>query len=299
MTDRTLIYTWCDSNYAVFIPIFCASLLSTNSDIDIEIGTSAPKLTAEQNNALDKLRQLHPDAKILIKTGMYKEAGDKRVILDNGISVQSATVRFITEPVIKDKYTYISDIDIVSLERDFYKSHIEDMQLHNRKYSNIVRKDIPRLSGLHFCETDMQYPLDLSGINIAGWNEVILMEVTAKKTELDYETTWRPVHGVHMSANRPRIEGTSTIPGWFPEEWDYCEDHDNYKKKWFEFKKTEEYKCIVPSIENNIVGEMILKLEHYYHYKYWLLFRKRFIKQYEKMIRRIQKTKHRCCANAR
>lgn len=289
MTDRTLIYTWCDSNYAVFIPIFCASLLSTNSDIDVEIGTSVPKLTAEQNDALEKLRYLHPDAKILIRTAMYKEAGDKRVILDNGISVQSATVRFITEPTIKDKYTYISDIDIVSLDKDFYKSHIEDMRLHNRKYSNIVRKDIPRLSGLHFCETDMQYPIELSGIDITGWNEVILMEVTAKKTELDYKTTWRPVHGVHMSANRPRIEGTSTIPGWFPKEWDYCEDKDNYKKKWFEFKRTAEYKSIVPAIENNIVGEMILKLEHYYRFRKYLEIRKSVLILSSKLLGKVKR----------
>ena len=80
MQDRTLIYTWCDTNYSVFIPIFCASLLSTNVNIDIEIGTSAHQLPETHHEALDKLRNLHPDAKILIKTGMYKEDGVKRVI---------------------------------------------------------------------------------------------------------------------------------------------------------------------------------------------------------------------------
>ena len=264
-------------------------MLSTNTDIDIEIGTSAKQLPKEQEIALNKLRELHKDAKILIKTNLYNEAGNKRVLFDNGVSVQSATVRFITEPVIKDKYTYISDIDIVSLDRNFYESHIEDMRLHNRTYSNIIRKDIPRLSGLHFCETEKQYPLDLTGIDIAGWNEVILLEVTARNQHLDYETTWRPVHGIHMSANRPSVEGTDSIPGWFPEEWDYCEDHDDYKKKWYEFKRSKEFECIIPTIKDNIVGTMIKKLERYYRYKHILLFRKRTVKYYNKLVRRIKR----------
>ena len=267
MIDRTLVYTWCDTNYSVFIPIFCASLLSTNDYIDIEIGTSALQLSVESENALAKLRELHPDVQILVKTGMYKEEGMKRVILDNGVSVQSATIRFITEPTIKDKYTYISDIDIISLDKNFYESHIKDMQEHNRTYSNIVRKGVARLSGLHFCETEKQYPLDLTGVDIAGWNEVILMEVTAKRQKLDYDTTWRPVHGIHMSANRPRVEGTSEIPGWFPKEWDYCEDGDNYKKKWYEFRNTQEFRCIAPTIENGLVHEMIKRLEQYYRFR--------------------------------
>lgn len=296
MNDRTLVYTWCDINYSVFIPIFCASLLSTNSNIDIEIGTSLPQLSESQSIALDKLRKLHPDAQILIKTGMYKEAGQKRIVWENGISVQSATVRFITNPSIQDKYTYISDIDIVSLDKDFYKSHIRDMQEHNRTYSNIVRKDIHRLSGLHFCETKYQYPLDLQGVDITGWNEVILMQVTQKRQKLDYETTWRPVHGIHMSANRPRVEGTTNIPGWFPKEWDYCEDKDNYKKKWFEFKKTQEYDCVKSTVDDSVVGELVQKLEHYYRYRFFWESRKAVMAKISwicgRIMRKIKKVLH-------
>lgn len=293
MQDRTLIYTWCDTNYSVFIPIFCASLLSTNVNIDIEIGTSAHQLPETHHEALDKLRNLHPDAKILIKTGMYKEDGLKRVIFENGISVQSATVRFITNPTIRDKYTYISDIDIVSLDRNFYEGHIRDMHEHGRTYSNIVRKGVARLSGLHFCETDKQYPLDLEGIDIAGWNEVILMEVTAKKQKLDYETTWRPVHGIHMSANRPQVEGTKDLPGWFPKEWDYCEDHDNYKKKWYEFKQTSEYDCIRPTVQTGIVYKMINNLETYYKWYIWYKIKEQYYNIEKSALKHLKKYYHR------
>ena len=246
----------------------------------------APRLLRSSEIAIEELRKLHPDAQIFIKTGMYKEEGGKRVLFENGISVQSATVRFITNPTIKDKYTYISDIDIVSLDKNFYESHIRDMREHNRTYSNIVRKGVARLSGLHFCETEKQYPLDLDGIDITGWNEVILMQVTEKRQKLDYETTWRPVHGIHMSANRPRIEGTRDIPGWFPKEWDYCEDHDNYKKN-------PEFDCIRPTIQSGIVSKMVYNLEKYYKWYTWYRIKEQYYLIEGLMLKHLKKCYHR------
>ena len=133
-------------------------------------------------------------------------------------------------------------------------------------------------------------------VDITGWNEVILMQVTEKRQKLDYETEWRPVHGVHMSVNRPCVEGTATIPGWFPKEWDYCEDKDNYKKKWSEFKKSPEYDCIIPTIKNNIVGKLIKSLENYYHFRYYWKLRKWIVYKslwlYGKITREIKHILH-------
>lgn len=285
MNNKVLIYTCCDKKYADFIPIFCASLLSTNKNIDIEIGTSANRLSDQQEKALDRLRCLHNDATILIKYNFFKEV-DGRAIIKDGTSVQYSTVRFITDPIIKDKYTYISDVDIVSLDQNFYQVHIEDMLNNNRSYSNIVRKNIPRLSGLHFCQSDVMYPIDLTKIDITGWDEVILLEVVSKKTQIDYNTSFRPVHGIHMSTNRPTVEGSPNTPGWFPKEWDYCEDHDNYKKKWNKFKLSEEFKCIADTISNSVlVSSQINKLEQYYRRQnfIWLF---NFIKTLKSALRK-------------
>ena len=35
------------------------------------------------------------------------------------------TVRFVSEPTIKNYYTYISDINLIMFDEDFYISHIE------------------------------------------------------------------------------------------------------------------------------------------------------------------------------
>ena len=46
--ERTLIYTCCDEKYSHFIPLFCAALLYSNDNIDIEIGVSNSNLTNKE-----------------------------------------------------------------------------------------------------------------------------------------------------------------------------------------------------------------------------------------------------------
>lgn len=47
-SDKTLVYTCCDEKYDFFIPLFCASILPTNKNVDIEIGISLSKLNRKQ-----------------------------------------------------------------------------------------------------------------------------------------------------------------------------------------------------------------------------------------------------------
>lgn len=264
MQDRVLVYTCCDKKYAEFIPIFCAALLSTNSNVDIEIGTSLTCLSPSQSQAIDNLLTLHPDASILIKLGFFKEE-DGCALLNDASVVEFNTVRFVTNPQIQDKYTYISDIDIISLDCNFALSHIAEMNRNNRSYSNIVRKGTKRLSGLHFCLSESMYPLDLMGVDISGVDEEVLYQIVQKKSYIDTKSTFRPVHGIHMSPNRVSVRGRVDSPGWFPVEWNYCEDKDNYKKKWYNFTHTPEYECVLDSIrESSIISAQITKLENYY-----------------------------------
>lgn len=296
MKDRVLVYTCCDKKYTDFIPIFCASLLSANDNVDIEIGISVDRLTYLQELALDKLRELHSDATILIKYNYFQEIGNKKAIVDDSISdlpIEVPTIRFVTEPQIKkDKYVYITDVDIVSLDKNFYIGHINDMRENNRCYSNIVRKEGIRLSGLHFALSEMQYPLDLKGIDLTRRNEFVFYEVVSKKFKMDYDATYRPVHGIHMSLNRPSVSGTDKIPGWFPKEWDYCEDNDNYKKKWYEFKQTEDYRCIVDAInESELITSLVAKLENYYRLMPYIWIYNPFVKAYDKIRKIFSKLK--------
>jgi len=132
--------------------------------------------------------------------------------------------------------------------------HIKHMNEIGKRYSNIVRPNSNHLSGLHFSEYDFYYPVDLDGINVTINDEVVLHDIVSKKTELDKTTKYRPLHGIHMSLNRPTVKGNDKIPGWGAEP---------YKEKWIEFKNTDIYKQICPYFEGDII-EQIKKLDAFY-----------------------------------
>lgn len=126
-------------------------------------------------------------------------------------------VRFITEPVLADicDYVYIGDIDILILDEDIERQHLDNMSDNNAKFSNIIRSPEStegnkyRLSGLHFSPTDVQYPLpnlddiDFSENNtVKGADEHVLYKIMEKKDVMvSREMDYRPVHGIHMRTN--------------------------------------------------------------------------------------------------
>lgn len=249
---RTLIYTCCDEKYSHFIPLFCAALLYSNKNIDIEIGTSVNKLTDAEENALIYLRKVFPNSKILIKYNYFKVVNNIAIYNNNKMFIN--TVRFISEPIIKDYYTYISDIDLIMLDKNFYVHHIKILKDNNIIYDNIVRKNNPtHLSGLHFCITEKWYPLNLTNIDYKINDEEVLMNIAKNKTSINHELVLRPQHGIHMSFNRPEVKAGKII-GWGAEP---------YKIIWNEFINTEIYKTIELSF-HSIIIDQINKLNKFY-----------------------------------
>ena len=249
---RTLIYTCCDEKYSHFIPLFCAALLYSNKNIDIEIGTSVNKLTDSEENALIYLRKVFPNSKILIKYNYFKVVNNIAIYNNNKMFIN--TVRFISEPIIKDYYTYISDIDLIMFDKNFYVHHIKILKDNNIIYDNIVRKNNPtHLSGLHFCITEKWYPLNLTNIDYKINDEEVLMNIAKNKTSINHELVLRPQHGIHMSFNRPEVKAGKII-GWGAEP---------YKIIWNEFINTEIYKTIELSF-HNIIIDQINKLNKFY-----------------------------------
>lgn len=245
---RFLIYTCCSSEYYMFIPLFCFSHLLHNSNADIEIGICDSNLDWRTEHALDIIRNNFPNNKIVIDYNAFSSG------YYNGKHVLNNTLRFLIEPNIKDEYTYITDIDIICCE-SIYESHINDMRANNSNYSNIVRKNTNRLTGLHFTKTSSYYPLpDISNINIADNDEIVLYNIVSKRETIDLNRVFRPVHGIHMSLNRESVSGTKSIPGWgaanWQGEWEDINKHPIYN---------EIYKLFSPSI---IV--LIQKLEDFY-----------------------------------
>lgn len=114
--------------------------------------------------------------------------------------------RFIVEPMIKREYVYIGDIDIMILENVFDKhSYIFEKGL---PYSNIVRVNSKKLTGLHFCRYDKQYPLpNINDLIDSVFNDEDLLYAIMDRKGLiypadEYRKIQRPVHGIHMSLNR-------------------------------------------------------------------------------------------------
>lgn len=231
---QLLIYTACDKKYEIFIPLFCLSHCIYNKNIDIEI---AIEKTLDDNveKCLTIIRKYFPDVNIHINYNSFKVVGQYAIV--NGIKCIKNSVRFILKPCTQAEYIYITDIDIICCE-DIADKHIADLTQYNSPYSNIVRKNTKRLTGLHFTKYSAYYPLDINYIKTLSTyisnDEELLYEIVKKNTNIDLSRTYRPVHGIHMSLNRPTVAGTADLPGWgaqkFTVQWKCISSSDCYKE---------------------------------------------------------------------
>lgn len=148
-------------------------------------------------------------------------------------------VRFIESPGMKRKYTYICDIDIMHLDADF-STEINQMTVHKSCFSNVVRPDSKRLTGLHFVETDDYYGninlCDLpAGHEFMNDEELLyyLVDKSFGPPQALACANRRPVHGVHLSPNR----SPNGVPGW---------NYLAYKDKILELAKNKDWRDLFP-----------------------------------------------------
>ena len=120
------------------------------------------------------------------------------------------TYRFFEVPVVKAKYTFIGDVDIMILE-SILNPYLDKWPKNNTKvpYNNIVRLNTKRLSGLHFVCTEDYYTEILKQNQeilymapYANDEEILytLCEMTFGKPDTNH--SWRPVFGIYFSPNR-------------------------------------------------------------------------------------------------
>ena len=250
--DRTLLYNCCDDVYTHFIPIYCAAALFSNKNIDIEIGINLEKLTDNEESALNELRIKHPKTQINIKYNFYqkiKPRGFDNAIYNN-MRMWSNTIRFVSEPEIKDMYTYIGDIDVILLMKDFYNYHIDIMNTYHTDYSNWQRdNDSKALTGLHFIKTNKYYPVNLKNINLIDVDEHILKQIQNKICQINYQIPRRPVCGLHFSMNQ-KFQAQLKLCKKFLDEL------NSYKDVFFEFINSNEYN-IVKNCNTSTINEYI------------------------------------------
>lgn len=213
-----LFYTTADADYEYLAPLYIYCALRSNPKALVEIGLEDTDTFLEENERSVQI--------------LREEFDDKFRFTDvNFDGVQSNAVRFITEPVWADRadYVYIGDIDILLFDDDIEVQHTDQMRRYDAPFSNVIRHEgtkqtgKPRLTGLHFAPTDLQYPLpelDTSKVPRpgaeSGADEHLLYTIMQKNgAMIPREMDWRPEHGIHVrTGNHPfgRLKNGSGTP---------------------------------------------------------------------------------------
>lgn len=184
-----LFFSACDSEYEQFVAPYIFSALFFNPSARVEICLQDPDAYARKHNSsLDVISNKFP-GRFLIRSGNFSEKFRN-------------SVRFLERPEMSSEYTYIGDMDILILE-DILPYHLDSMKQTGLPYSNVVRPNSTRLTGLHFTRTDAYYPLPtLDGIDLKRNDEMLLYQLVERKGHKPSPAKKRPIHGFHFSIRR-------------------------------------------------------------------------------------------------
>jgi hypothetical protein len=121
-------------------------------------------------------------------------------------------------PVREATYTYVGDIDILFGESVLQPDRFKQMEHFDLPYSNIVRPNTTRLSGLMLVKSEEFYTTALrkEQARIGKYDrvndEIYLYHLvrnaglgtppSSDQATQDKWTTYRPGHGIHLSSNR-------------------------------------------------------------------------------------------------
>ncbi|WP_354672519.1 hypothetical protein [Vibrio metschnikovii] len=192
MKIETTFLTCANSKYAFFVPIYVYFVLKYNKDARVEVLVDNQETLLYLNDFIIWINEKYPERTLV------------RAVNFEGVTPN--IVRFLEEPLVKTKYTYIADIDILVVD-NVTSWHVKKMEELNLPHSNIIRKGQERLTGLHFCETIKHYPVLFDDFNIksnkSSTDEEFLYFTYKIKNKLPPIThTKRPEHGIHISINR-------------------------------------------------------------------------------------------------
>jgi hypothetical protein len=203
MKYRTLIFAHATEGYYPFVLPYLFFVLTTNEDVVVEVTVEDASVFASRFSAgLDHLRRVFPCRQFVVR--QTKISG-----------VRPNSVRFIEEPDLVADNIYIGDVDIMILDPNLTIVHEHHMTETHLPYSNMQREGQDKLTGLHFSRMDSYYPLaDISDLDLQSLNdEELLFQLVRRKGLPIVGGSFRPVHGVHISPNRP-LAATADMPGW-------------------------------------------------------------------------------------
>jgi hypothetical protein len=153
-------YTFAFGRYKLFILPYITSALHNNKNAIAEV-------LVDNINFLNKkqrqfLHKYFPN-RVFIR-GIPKQFKNWK----HGKRLKS--IRWLTIPQQKAKYTYIGDVDILIFDSNLHVGHVNHCTKIKKPYSNIVRPNGINMTGLHFTITEPYY----SVINQKYLNNLIL-----------------------------------------------------------------------------------------------------------------------------
>lgn len=210
-----LFYSCANRCYEDFVPLYAYFALRSTPGAIAEFGLENSAIFRRENSKnLEFLNNRFGKNRVNLFDVDWSDSANQPILPNS--------VRFINQPHSRARYVYVGDIDIVILDENLFMSHLRFMERRRLRYSNSVRPDTLRMSGLHFSEFDALYPLpDISDLEWRTMNdECLLYEIVRRRGHIIQDAEWfRPVHGIHISPNRTpnRIlddTGRTVRPGW-------------------------------------------------------------------------------------
>lgn len=235
--------------YENVLPMYAFYALSSNDNSIVEmVVVNSTDFTNRMKGPLSWVSKFANKRSGAICVRDYDKDHSNRTTVTN-------TWRFLEVPHVKANYTYMADIDIFLKESVLQSKRFQQMSFFNLPYSNIIRSNTTRLTGVMLAETEKFYTSSFIEVQqkldfAKGENDEIVLYKLANAThglptdaafantseEKDL-ATYRPAHGIHLSFNRGpgkrmcsinyKTVTTELLP--FPQLGDFlCHDQTTY-----------------------------------------------------------------------
>ena len=200
--------------YENVLPMYAFFALHSNENSTVEmVVKNATHFVERKYDVLNWLSQFALPRSSQICVRNYDHDHSKRTTVTN-------TWRFLEVPYVKAKYTYMADIDIYLTESVLDSKRFQQMDHFKLPYSNSIRANTTRLTGVMLVDTKRFYTETLIQaqqiLDAGGNDEVFLYKLVEKaghglppdpssstlREDDKVLALYRPVHGIHLSFNR-------------------------------------------------------------------------------------------------
>lgn len=194
------------NKYVDMLPLYAFFALSNNPDSVVEmVVDNRDEFILNHAKELSWLLETFGASSVCVRT-LQKETALR--------TNTTNTYRYLEQPVRRAKYTYIGDVDIFFHESVLAPKRLEQMRAWDIPYSNVIRPNSTRLTGVMLMKTEEFYTPNLisaqQDMNAKGNDEEFLYRIVNESGiglpganyDSDPLMKYRPVHGLHLSTNR-------------------------------------------------------------------------------------------------